>query len=145
MPCLGSYQRYSEEQTLTIILEDINDQTPIIETKTITISEELTEVLRQNCYPCRFLFHFVVFAQGSIIPDQVIATDKDDPTTDNAKIEFTVVSLLDSEGNEVEQLFEINSQEATGVASLRTSKDLKNYYGQYTLIIRVGSIYPQNI
>lgn len=115
----GSYQRYSEEQTLKIVLIDINDQMPIIETTSIEVSEELK--------------------QGDRVETQIIASDKDDPTTDNAKIQFTLTGLQDSNGNEVEQLFEIASQELTGLAYLSTIKDLKNYYGEYKLIIVVSS------
>lgn len=113
----GAYQRYSEEQTLKIVLIDINDQMPIIETTSITISEEMK--------------------QGEIIATAIIATDKDDPNTDNAKIQFEIIGLEDSDGNEVEQLFEIASQQLEGIAYLSTIKDLEKDYGEYNLIIQV--------
>lgn len=116
---LGSYQRYSVEQTLKIVLLDINDQYPIIETRSLEISESLEK--------------------GTTIATAIIATDKDDPTTSNTDIQFTLKGLQDADGNEVEQLFEIASQELTGVAYLSTIKDLKNYFGEYKLIIEVST------
>lgn len=133
---LGSYQRYTEDQTIKIILEDINDQTPIIETKDITISEQLKEVTCNYDVVVLNAFCCLNF-QGDTISTAIIATDKDDPTTDNAKIVFTIVQLQDSDGNDVEQLFDIESQDVSGVAYLRTLKDLENYYGEYKLIIQV--------
>lgn len=94
---------------------------PIIETTSITVSEELK--------------------QGVQISTAIIATDKDDPTTDNAKIQFTIKDLLDAEGNTVDQLFEIAYQELSGVAYLSTIKDLENHYGEYKLLIEVHHIF----
>lgn len=115
----GSYQRYSEEQTLRIILEDINDQFPIIETTIIEVSESLE--------------------QGHVIDTAIIANDKDDPNTDNAKIQFKLIKLQDSEGKDVKQMYEIASQNLSGIAYLSTIKDLENYYGEYRLIIEVST------
>lgn len=100
------------------MLLDINDQYPIIETTSLEISESLEK--------------------GTTIDTAIIATDKDDPATSNTDIQFTLKGLQDADGNEVEQLFEIASQDLSGVAYLSTIKDLKNYFGEYKLIIEVS-------
>lgn len=134
----GSYQRYSQEQTIKIILEDINDQTPIIETKNLSLSEQLKEVTEY--LPClSFWLYMILLFQGVTINTPIIATDLDDPETDNAKIVFEIIELQDSDGNVVEQLFQIASQDESGVAYLSTIKDLENHYGEYKLIIQVSN------
>lgn len=53
---VGSQQQRSEDQLLTIILNDINDQFPIIQTTHITASEQSEEV------SILFLSTYIVFS-----------------------------------------------------------------------------------
>lgn len=69
-----------------------------------------------------------------------MATDDDEPGTNNSRINFKITSITNKDGDVLDQdLFSIATDDNfdTGIAYLTTLVDLKGYYGEYTLNIQV--------
>lgn len=126
----------SNEDNFDIILLDINDQYPKILNTSITVMENMKAVGVCNNFEKSVNVNF----KGDEVEAVLYAFDEDEPNTDNTKIEFSVIGIFQEDDSEIEQLFEVSTDEQyeSGVGRLKVVKDLKGYYGTYTLVVRVS-------
>lgn len=107
------------DYSFAIILDDINDNAPIIETDELRANESM--------------------AEGSEI-GSIIATDKDEANTDNSKINFEIVAIVKGEDVAVDppkDLFTIRVDDHfLAKATLLVGQALKTHYGTYEVKIK---------
>ncbi|KAF5276238.1 hypothetical protein FQR65_LT04043 [Abscondita terminalis] len=115
----GSIVQQSFEASFQLILDDKNDNPPIIETSNIDGKEEMTK--------------------GTVL-DNVVARDKDEPNTDNSKIKFEILKItkdLNAGDDPPSDLFIIDVDDLTsGIGKFTANYDLRGYYGMYTALIK---------
>lgn len=106
--------------TVTVILDDINDQKPELPEKTVPAIK-----VSENVKKDEFIF-------------TVIAEDRDDPTTNNTKVFYEIRNISSADGTDVEpskdcaKLFEVKTREQKE-ADIFANCDLRGYYGSWNV------------
>ncbi|KAK4881842.1 hypothetical protein RN001_005161 [Aquatica leii] len=115
----GSTQQNTIEYDFTLILDDINDNFPIIQSTTVPGNE-------------------VMKIESTL--GEILAKDIDEPNTNNAKINFEVLDVTkgsDGGADPPKDMFRVEVEnDYSGIGNLITNYNLRGYYGTYIALIK---------